>query len=111
MLHTTAIWYATWLTTPVGQSEKPPILYVFVFCPLAIVAVIAYSLPYYAALWHGASLADSLQGISKHGVPFSQPIGPWITTGVWVICASLVPLLSALAFQFGWLGRDVREGE
>ncbi len=109
-MHKIVTWYATWLVTPVGQSEKPPILYIFVFCPLAIVAALVYGLPYYVALWHGVPLSGSLQGIDKHRMAFSQPIWPWIRADLWVLLAPLPPLLSALAFQFGWLGREVRDG-
>jgi hypothetical protein len=110
MLHKIAMLYATWLVTPVGQSEKPPILYIFVFCPLAAAAAIAYGLPYYAALWHGVPLDSSLQGIDKHGRAFLQPIRPWITADLWILLVPMPLFFSALAFQLGWVGREVRDG-
>ena len=109
MMHRIAVSYATWLVTPVGQSEKPPILYVFIFCPLAILAVFGFGLPYWVDFWHGTPLNGSVSGIDKHGVAFVEPIRPWIMAGFWTLLVTVPPLLSALAFQMGWFGREVRD--
>jgi hypothetical protein len=111
VLHRIAISYATWLITPFGRSEKPPILYIFVLCPFSVLAVFGYGLPYWVALCHGTPVDASLPGISKHGVAFSMPMRPWIMAGFWTLLVVLPPLFSAVAFQLGWLGREVRDGD
>ena len=104
-----AIAYARWLTTPLGQSQVPPILYIFIFCPLAMFGVLGCCGPYYAAYFHGTPLDGIVQGVNKRGKVFSTPLRPWITTGAWILAVAIPPLLSAVAFQIGWLGREVRD--
>jgi hypothetical protein len=110
MMHKIANAYANWLTTPFGQSQLPPIMYIFIFCPLAVFAALAYCGPYYADYWHGTPIDGIVYGIDKHGRAFSTPIRPWITTGAWILAVAVPPFLSAAAFQLGWLGREVRGG-
>lgn len=110
-----ALWYARWLTTPFAGGSVPPILYIFIFCPLAVLVVFTYCGPYcgpyYAVWWQGTPLDSSLYGINKAGRAFSQPLRPFITVGSWILAAAVPLLLSAIAFQIGWLGHAVRDGE
>ena len=110
-MHKIANWYAAWLTTPFAGGSAPPILYIFIFCPLAVLVVLTYCGPYYAAWWQGTPLDSSLYGINKAGHEFSQPLRPFITVGSWILAAAVPLLLSVIAFQIGWLGRAVRDGE
>ena len=110
-MHKIANWYAAWLTTPFAGGSAPPILYIFIFCPLAVLVVLTYCGPYYAVWWQGTPLDGSLYGINKAGRAFSQLLRPFITVGSWILAAAVPLLLSAIAFQIGWLGRAVRDGE
>ena len=94
-----------------GGAAAPPILYILIFCSLATLSVLAYCGPYYAAWWHGTPLDGSLPSVNKLGRAFIQPIRPFITVGTWILAIAVPLLLSALAFQLGWFGRDVRDGE
>ena len=66
MTHKIALAYARWLTTPLGQSQVPPILYIFIFCPLAMFGVLGCCGPYYAAYFHGTLLDGTAPPLDYH---------------------------------------------
>lgn len=67
-------------------------------------AAFGLGMPYFVALSHGVPLNGNLQGIDKHGCPFTQAIRPVVTLCLG-ICAVCIPLLlSGVAWLRGWFG-------
>ena len=97
--------YATWLAMTSGPREMPNILGVFFFASLALALALWTGLPAFHALRQGVPSQGSFQWQAKDGRTVSTPIEPLAGVDAVVIVASVVLLLSGLAFCVGWLDR------
>ena len=109
-LHRLAVFYNNLLMAPSRPDQIPPVMYLLIFCPLALLGVIALGLSYFIDLWHGVPLDGSVPCYSdlKHGGGRESlcAVRPPVTVSL-IICAVCIPLLlSVIACLRGWLGND-----